>query len=127
MGTAGLAGLLSQGRLRRYSSGAHLVREGDEDSKAVLLIEAGAVKVVHTTSSGRLGLLAVRGPNDIIGEQSALDGEPPSASVVALGSVRARVLAPAEFRSMLESDGKVAAEVAAELATRLRHSDQRAT
>jgi hypothetical protein len=45
--------------------------------------------VTATTTAGRTVLLALRGPGDLVGELSALDENPRSASLVALEPVQA--------------------------------------
>ena len=42
-------------------------------------------------------LLAIRGPGDVLGEQSAIDGEPRSATAVALEPVEALNVTAADF------------------------------
>ena len=39
------------------------------------------------TAAGREVVLAFRGPGELVGEQSAIDGEPRSASIVAVEEV----------------------------------------
>jgi CRP/FNR family transcriptional regulator, cyclic AMP receptor protein len=53
----------------------------------VFVLRSGRVKVSAVASSGRQVLLAFRGPGDLVGELSALDERPRSASIVALEPV----------------------------------------
>jgi CRP/FNR family transcriptional regulator, cyclic AMP receptor protein len=69
-------------------------------------------------------ILGLRGPGDVVGELSALDGEPRSATAVAVDDVEA-VVAPARLMStMLERDPGLAGELLRVLAKRLRESDR---
>ena len=70
----------------------HLFFEG-EDASSVLFVLSGRVKVSIAAPSGREVVLDVLGPGDIVGELSAIDGLPLSASAGALGDVDVCALA----------------------------------
>jgi CRP-like cAMP-binding protein len=96
--------LLRAGQPRRYSRDEQLLRQGD-DGTHVLLLTAGRVKVSRHERDGRELLLAVRGPGEALGEISAWDGSPRSATVVALETCLTYLLSAARFRSILDSSG----------------------
>ena len=73
----------------------------DQLPDAVIVLRAGQVKVSRSTTTGREVVLAIRGPGELLGELAALDGQPRSASVVALEAVEALVLSPQAFRAFL--------------------------
>jgi CRP/FNR family cyclic AMP-dependent transcriptional regulator len=81
------------------------------------------VKVYSTTASGKDVVLAVRGPGALVGELSALDEEPRSASIVALDPVEAAVLSPADFRGFLIERPAAALALLGMLSRRLRDAD----
>jgi CRP-like cAMP-binding protein len=98
-GRPGFLGLLSDrevgdlaaaGRVRWYRRGATLLTEGSV-SGLVVVLHSGRVKVSSVTDRGDEVLLAVRSRGDLLGEFSALDGEPCSATVTALDPVEALV------------------------------------
>jgi CRP-like cAMP-binding protein len=107
---------------RSYARNQALMHVGQVPSE-VLLLQSGVVKVSATTSAGRDVLLAVRGPGDLIGELSALDDEPRSASIVALEPVQALAIASDRFRAFLLERPEVAIALLRELSARLRDAD----
>jgi len=114
--------LLAQGRKRRYTAGDTLFHEGDaSDWVAVLL--GGRVKVSYFAESGTEVMLAVRDPGDLLGDLSALDGTPRSATVTAMEAVEALVLTAAAFRAFLQSYPRLALELVRSLVARLRDAD----
>jgi CRP-like cAMP-binding protein len=70
-------------------------------------------------------MLAVRIPGELIGELSALDGLPRSATATAIEAVECRVIPAAEFREFLASDAQVALQLLVSVCARLRESDRR--
>src|SRR5215472_5359385 len=76
--------LLTLGIPREFAVGSTLIMEGDTATDVMVLID-GWVKVVGVTDEGGLALLAFRTGGDIVGEQSALENEPRSASVISAG------------------------------------------
>ncbi len=79
--------LRSGGRPVRFRRGQALFIEGDLADR-VFVIERGWVMISSVASSGREIVLGLRGPGDVIGDMSALDGAPRSATALALGEVR---------------------------------------
>jgi len=116
--------LLDAGTPRRFVAGAPLMREG-EPSDHVFVLTSGHVKVCFADRNGREALLAIRGPGDLLGDLSAVDGEPRSAAVVALGPVRAHVVSAARFRELLANRPALAVAVLELLVTRLRDADRK--
>lgn len=124
MDEATSAHLRSLGRRRRYSTGAALFGEGD-DGNRVFLIERGRVKIGAVSDDGRDVMLAIRGPGDLLGELSALDGEPRSASAVALEEVHATIVTPAAYRSWLIEHPQVLMDQLVGVIGRLRDADRK--
>jgi CRP-like cAMP-binding protein len=90
----------------------------------VLAIEEGWAKVAHTSAGGEQTLLGLRGPGDVIGELSALDGAPRSAGAVAVGAVVALEVPAEDFARALE-DSAAARALIRILADRLRDADRK--
>jgi len=98
--TAACETLSGLGRRRQFEAGAALFLEGDLGGN-VMILHSGHVKVFATSDDAHGVLLAVRGPGDVLGDLSAIDNEPRSASGTALDAVDAQVLRADEFRTFL--------------------------
>jgi CRP/FNR family cyclic AMP-dependent transcriptional regulator len=114
--------LQRRGTVRRFARGQALLHQGQIPDR-VLLLRSGRVKVYSTTASGKDVVLAVRGPGELVGELSALDEEPRSASIVAVDPVEALVLSPADFRGFLVEHPAAALALLGMLSRRLRDAD----
>ena len=108
--------------MRRYPRGAALFHELQPSDHVVVLL-AGRVKIVRTSDEGKEVVLAVRGAGDLLGELSAIDGEPRSATAVALEPVEGMVVQTARFHEFLERHGRVGLVLMRTLSRRLRDSD----
>ena len=119
-----LAGALrGAGRRVRFRRGQALFTEGDLADR-VFVIERGWVIVTSIAPGGREIVLGLRGPGDVIGDLSALDGAPRSATALAAGEVDATV-APSSALIRALSDAAAAMELLRVLATRLRDADRK--
>ncbi len=116
--------LLASGWRRTFPQGAFIFREG-ETPGAVVVLTAGRVKVSYTTRAGEEVVLAIRGPGDVLGELSALDGSPRSATVTAFEDVEAVVIPLDVLRRTLLERPHVAVRLLQELAGRLRDADRK--
>src|SRR5262249_16482471 len=99
--------LKAAGRRRRYRVRQRIFREG-EDGDHVIGVLTGRVKISVQTGSGREILLAVKEPGDIVGELSAIDGRPRSATAVALEPVDALVVSAPAFVEFIEAHPRIA-------------------
>jgi CRP-like cAMP-binding protein len=81
------------------------------------------VKVSYLTTSGREVVLAFRGPGELVGEQSALDGQPRSATIAAVEPVEALVLTHGAFVAFLAEHPSASLALLRMLSRRLRESD----
>jgi CRP-like cAMP-binding protein len=102
-----------------------IMREGGRDTHVVLLV-SGFVKVT-TAVEGFETLLGIRLPGEVIGEISALTGDPRSATVTACGRVTAGVVARADFEAFLRRRPDAATLVTATVARQLRWANRRRT
>src|SRR5688572_18295292 len=89
--------LRSQGLVRGYPSGAVLFHESQVADKVVAVLN-GRVKLSCFTEGGREVVLAICGPGDLVGELSALDGEPRSAAATTIEPVEALSVPATDFR-----------------------------
>lgn len=116
--------LLRQGTRNDYTTNRKLLNQGD-DSRHVLLITKGVVKVVTSSRAGYEMLVAVRWAGDVVGEMSAFEGRPRSGSVIACGRVTARVIQCQEFQTFLSRHPETMKVLCGMLSSRLRRANQR--
>lgn len=96
--------LLAQGTTRHFEAGEVLLRQGDPGTH-VLLLTAGYVKVLRLEPDGSTILLAVRGPDELLGELAVLDGTVRSATAIALRPSLTFVLSRTAFESVIARFG----------------------
>jgi CRP/FNR family transcriptional regulator/CRP/FNR family cyclic AMP-dependent transcriptional regulator len=117
-------GQLSQHlRRRSYQRGEIVFHQGDPGD-TLHLVQQGRVKVVLPAESGDEVVLAILGPGDCFGELALLDGEPRSATVVAVESVETFALGRNDFLSFIRSNPEVAERLVANLARVIRRANE---
>jgi CRP-like cAMP-binding protein len=116
------ADLHAAGRRRTYRPGVTLFHEGD-DSGPVVVILGGRVKVATVGGGGREAIVAVRGPGDLLGELSAIDGGPRSATVTTLEPAEVLLVPGSAFAALLERHLRIALVLLRMVAGRLRYAD----
>ena len=116
--------LAQRGVPRRVEAGTALFHEGDDSDRVVLVIR-GRLKVYSVTAGGKEAVLAFRGPGDMLGELSAIDSRPRSASVSALEPVEVLFIAAVDFRAFLQRHPRVALLLLEMLSRRLRDADRK--
>jgi CRP-like cAMP-binding protein len=119
-----VAHLRTRGVVRRFPRGAALFHERQVSDRVMLLTE-GRVKIASVSEDGRESVLAFRGPGEVLGELSAIDGRPRSAGVTAVDAVEALVIPTHDFRAFLERSPKAALWILTRLITRLREADRK--
>jgi CRP-like cAMP-binding protein len=112
------------GTVRRLAAGARLFHEGDR-SRDVYLVRSGRLKVSTVSSGGKELLLVVREPGDLVGELSALDGSPRSATVTALEPVEVVVVSAERFVEHLARTPAAALTVLQTVTGRLREAERK--
>ena len=113
-----VAGMLrSHGVARSYPAGALLFDEGDPPGPT-LLVTAGVVEV--TTMAA--GTIATVGVDELVGELSAVDGLPRSASARAVTDVAVRAVEPGRFLQLLDDDPELCRHVLRLLVSRVRRT-----
>jgi len=115
--------LRRDGHLVRFRRGQALFTQGDR-AERVFVIERGWVIISCVAPGAREIVLGLRGPGDVIGELSSLDGEPRSATALAVGEVAA-IVAPASVLTRALRDADIANELIRVLAVRLRDADRK--
>lgn len=94
-----LAGL---GRITVFAPGAVLCVQGEPATHVFVLVD-GWVKVLGVTSDGHEMVLALRGRGDTVGEMAGETTGYRTATVQAIGTVRALIVAHAKFSAFLDS------------------------
>lgn len=119
---ASVEALRALARERRYAAGERLFNER-EPGDAVLVLLAGRVKLSCVTDGGREALLGIRVPGELIGEMSAIDGAPRSATATALEPVEVLSVSGDAFVAYLERTPAVVLVLVRMLNRRLRDAD----
>src|SRR4051812_37270261 len=95
-----VAALRALGMRHRFRRGAGLFHDGDRADRVFLVVD-GRVKISHFGRDGTEEVIAVVGPSELLGELSAIDGEPRSGTGTALDDVDAIVIPAGEFREFV--------------------------
>jgi CRP-like cAMP-binding protein len=106
----------------RLTSGEILFRAGASDD-GCYRVDDGLLKVTIVSGSGAERILTFLGPGAIVGELSIIDGQPRSATVVAVREATVSVLSRAEFEAFAEKHPEVYKSLVRLLAQRLRETD----
>lgn len=115
--------LTAVGFPRSFCSGEQLLGQGAL-TRHVLVLLAGAARVTVDAAEGRSTVLGFCRTGDVIGEISALDDRPRSATVTATEPTIARHIPHATFVGLLADDPAVGFAVSRMMAQRLRESSQ---
>lgn len=119
-----LEDVMSQGTPMVYPAHRTLLQQGDE-SRHVLLITRGVVKVVASSESGYEMLLAVRVAGDLVGEMAAFEERPRSGTVIACSDVTARIIQVNTLDAILARYPDAAKAMVRMLCARLRWANER--
>jgi CRP/FNR family transcriptional regulator, cyclic AMP receptor protein len=109
-------------RHRAFRPGEIIVHR-DDPGQVLYIIREGKVKIYITSPDGQEVSLAVFGPGDYFGELAMLDGQPRSASAVALEAVEAICLQRTDFINAVMRYPRIAIQVMYVLSRRLRQTD----
>ncbi|WP_282791101.1 Crp/Fnr family transcriptional regulator [Streptomyces sp. CC224B] len=116
--------LLHQGTPMTYPPNRALLQQGDE-SRHVLLLTGGVVKVVASAECGYEMLLAVRIAGDLVGEMAAFEERPRSGTVIACGDVTARIIQMRTLETFLSRHPDAMRAILHMLCARLRWANRR--
>lgn len=108
-------------RRRAVRADETLFYEGDP-GQTLYLIVSGEVKIQRVTPSGRLVVLAIRGPGEHVGEMALLDGDPRSADAVTAARTELLILDRYDFIRCMLDRPQIALNMLASLARRLREA-----
>lgn len=109
--------------VREYDKNETIIHKQDEGDTFFSLI-SGRVKVVLTDDEGKEFIVGILQPTEFFGELALLDGEPRSASVVAIDKTEVLVLRRDDFLKLFTSNPEMAKKVIAVLGRRLRNANE---
>jgi CRP-like cAMP-binding protein len=101
------------------------VFERGSEGREVLFVVEGAVNIVSFSPVGSELVLASAGVGATIGELAAIDGQPRSASVLALEDSLLAALPSEDFVDLLKKNGEIAYRLLQSLAGMVRRADER--
>jgi CRP/FNR family transcriptional regulator, cyclic AMP receptor protein len=119
-----LEAMAKLGRVRRFGKGKRLMHQGATSASMYVILD-GSVRVQRSHPDLREPVvLAELGCGEVVGEMGVLDGEPRSASVVALESTQALELTPQVLQETVLRDQEVAGALLRVLSRRLRSTNE---
>ncbi|MEA3218767.1 MAG: hypothetical protein QOJ19_4923 [Acidimicrobiia bacterium] len=116
--------LEAESRRRTYPAGTVLFIEGDQ-AQHVLVIRRGLIKLTKGAPDGREVVIELRGAGEILGELSAIDGEPRSATGVVIEPTEVLIIGNERFRALLATHASLGASVLTTVVSRLREASAR--
>jgi CRP/FNR family transcriptional regulator, cyclic AMP receptor protein len=116
--------VLALGRSQQYNGGAVIFNQGERSNFIVIIID-GYVKITAVSDGGAESLLAIRTSGDVIGELSAMDGLPRSATARAADAVLARVVRKPELDQCLHDHASIASAFNRAVGAKLRAATRR--
>ena len=108
---------------RRAFRPGEIIFHRDDPGQVLYIIRQGKVKIFITSPDGQEVSLAVFSPGDYFGELALLDGQPRSASAVALEPVEVICLQRTDFINAVMRYPRIAIQVMHVLSRRLRQTD----
>jgi len=106
-------------RSRRYSRGTMIFHQ-DDPGHSLYIIASGQVRIFRISAEGYEMSVAIFGEGDVFGELAIIDGQPRSASAVAMTDVETLILHREDFVHHLHSSPRMAIGVLEVLSQRLR-------
>ncbi len=108
---------------RSFEKGKTIFYEQAQGTSFYLIL-SGQVKIVMMSNDGREHTLGVLKEKDFFGEVSMLDGQPRSATAIALSDVKTVTLNRDEFHKILKDNPEMILKIMYVLCKRLRHADK---
>ena len=96
---------ISVAQERTFVRGTRIVQEGETANYVIVILDGWTQISVH--QNGSEWVIAERGPGQLVGERGALQVNVRSATVIALGTVRALLMRTADFASFIDAHPRV--------------------
>ena len=117
---AQLEAVAHQMRSRRFRNGETIFHQ-DDPGDALHVVVAGAVKIVlPSAEDGEPAIMATLNPGDFFGALALLDGDPRSATAIALGKTETLVLRREAFLELVDADRSLRVSLLASLSREIR-------
>lgn len=126
LGEDGLATLLQQAAVLRFPERGQIFAQGD-DSRGVMAVALGYVKLSAVTLNGREVVLDLAGPGSVFGELAVLNGWPRAAAATALADCVLLSIDGAAFSRALERAPAAMLELIRLLSRRLQKTTEQMT
>ncbi|MFH1538482.1 MAG: Crp/Fnr family transcriptional regulator [bacterium] len=110
-------------QVRQYGKGDEIVHRSEEGDTFFSILE-GKVKVILTDDESKEYILGVLRPKEFFGELALLDGEPRSATVVALEETEVLALQRDDFLQQIKKHPELCIKLMIVLGRRLRKANQ---
>ena len=107
----------------KISKGGVLFKEGDEGEHVYVIVD-GKLKLGTSSGDGRENLLSILGPGEMFGELSLFDPQPRTSTATAVTDARLLALSHDQVIGLVTAHPRVALELLARLAQRLRRSNE---
>lgn len=117
-----LEAIASIARKRQVPKGSILFYVDDPGNACYIVIE-GKVKIVVNSGDGREHILGILGLSDLFGEMSLIDGQPRSATAIAVEETSVLTIQREEFMRILADHPGIAMKLLIVLSRRLRLTD----
>ena len=108
---------------RTYHRDAVICTQG-EPGDALFVVVSGRVRISATSEKGKEVFFNLMGPNDAFGEIAVIDGEPRTASAVAMEETNLLVISRPHFIQLLEKDPTVSIHLLKLFCARIRWSSE---
>ncbi|MEI6558770.1 MAG: Crp/Fnr family transcriptional regulator [Rhodospirillaceae bacterium] len=118
------AALARQCKWRRFDEGEQIVDRLDDTHDLCFIVD-GRVRIVNHSMSGREISFDDVEAGAFFGELSAIDGQPRSATVIALSSTAVAFLSPKRFEDLVLGTPRIGFAVMRRLADMVRRSNER--
>ncbi|SER20907.1 helix-turn-helix domain-containing protein [Actinokineospora terrae] len=117
--------LLDAGHTTTRPAGAVLMREGDTDTQAILILD-GTVKITARSPIGTEVLLDLRSAGDIVGETGALTPDTPHPTTIrAATTLAARIMHSDTLATLLATHPDLSIQMSRSIQSRLRWAERR--
>ena len=97
-----VAGIAALADIRGYRGGDVIVRQYDHNSDLIIILE-GTARIKSNDEQ----TIAEFGPGSIVGEIALIDDEPRSATVTAVGDVKAAIISSKQLHAVMDMDPSV--------------------
>lgn len=120
-----LARIEELGMSRNYKKDMIIMDEMNDNTPGLFIVTRGSVKVTRNDTEGREIILSILGEYEYFGEMSLLDGENPSANVVAMDNTELFYVGREQFLQLIEYNPKITFALMEGLIKRLRAADDK--